>query len=157
LEPIGLDTVAAAVAGASEVVERNDGIQPLRLPRWTRTQQADRWVEFWAAHTVGVRLVLRTAATRLRLDASVTRMVPVDETAPAFPACVVAEVGGQEVARVPVEHGPLILTMADKSWRDIEGPATSFDLAIGGDGSVRDVVVWLPHNGATVIHGLEAR
>jgi hypothetical protein len=150
------DVVAASIAGATELEDVADGVAPLRYPSWTRAQQADRWFEFWSAHTVGIRLRLRTAATRLRLDATVTLMVPIDETAPIFPARVVAEVGGTEVARAEVTAGPLLRVLPARAWRLDDGPRSELELAIGGDGSVRDVTVWLPQTGATVIHGLSA-
>lgn len=156
MHPVSPEVVAASVAGASELEQFADGFAPLRIPAWTRAQQADRWFEFWAAHTVGVRLRLRTAATRLRLEASVTLMVPVGESAPIFPACVVAEVDGAEVARAPLTDGPLLWVQPDGSWREDSGPRASFELELGGSGGERDVTVWLPQNGATVVHALFA-
>lgn len=150
------EVVEASVAGASELERFEDGFAPLRIPVWTRAQQADRWFEFWAAHATGVRLRLRTAATRLRLDATITLMVPIDETAPIFPARVVADVGGAEVARAEVTGGPLLWVLPARAWRLDDGPRSELELAIGGDGTVRDVTVWLPQTGATLIHGLLA-
>ncbi len=132
MQPVPPEVVAASVAGASELEQLGNGFAPLRIPSWTRAQQADRWFEFWAAHTVGVRLRLRTSATRLRLDASVTLMVPVGESAPIFPACVVAEAGGVEVARAPLTAGPLLWVLPDGTWRedaDHGAPSTSTSAA----------------------------
>ncbi len=83
-------------------------------------------------------------------------MVQPGDEAPLFPACVVAEVGGAEVARAEVVGGPLLWVLPARAWRLDAGPRSELELAIGGDGTVRDVTVWLPQTGATVIHGLSA-
>jgi lysophospholipase L1-like esterase len=113
-------------------------------------------MEFWSAQTCGVRLTLRTAATVISVEATVTRIVPADAAEPPFAACLVATAAGTEVARAEVDGGPLIHTLPDRGWAEVPGPSGRYELAIGGEGGKRDVTVWLPHNGSTIIHAVRA-
>lgn len=156
MQSVPLVVVRELIRGASAIEEVDGGLSPVRLPAWTRTQQADRWIEFWSAHTVGVRLVMRTAASRLEIDLAVTRMLPEGLERPLFPASVVAEVGGEPVATAPIESGPLIVNHADRTWTELDGPVSTLALDLGAAAGEREVTVWLPHNGHAVIHGLRA-
>lgn len=153
---IPLAIVRELIRGASDIEEVDGGLSPVRLPAWTRAQQADRWIEFWSAHTVGVRLVMRTAATRLELRLAVTRMLPEGLDAPLFPASIVAEIAGEPVARAAIDAGPLIINHADRTWTEVDGPTVTLALDLGPTAGEREVTVWLPHNGHAVIHGLSA-
>jgi len=147
-----LDAVAGLVRGASEFELSDDSLVALRLAAWTRGKQADRWIELWAAHTVGVRLVTVTAARHVSIVASVTRMVPADADSPIFPTCVVATIGKVEVARAEVTAGPVILNLPDRSWQEVVGPRSLIELDLGPTDAQREVTIWLTHNGQTVIH-----
>ncbi len=153
---IPLDRVAPLLRGTTEVESVPGGIAPLRLPAWTRAQQADEWIDLWAAHTLGVRLVALTSASRLRITATVTRMAPSPGEEPLFVAAFVAAVGGRPVDTAVVTEGPRILTLADRSRRDEPGPAVSVDLDLGAAAGPREVVLWFPHSAAVVIHKVEA-
>lgn len=156
MESIGLERLGTLIRGACEIDQRGENLSPLRLPVWTRSQQADRWIELWSAQTVGVRIVARTAASRIVVRATVTRMVPAGADLPAFESCFVATSGSAELARSYVVDGPLILTGADRTWVDVPGDAAEFVLDVGGSAVAREVTVWLPHNAQVVIHAVRA-
>jgi lysophospholipase L1-like esterase len=151
-----IERVARLIRGATEVERGANVISPLRLPRWTRAQQADRWIEFWSAQTVGVRLVTLTTARRVLLEVSVTRLVPLDATEPPFPCVIVATIGGVEVSRREIVSGPTILTHPDRTWSKIDGPRSLIELTLPEADGEREVTIWFPHNGAAVIHGVSA-
>lgn len=157
VQVVPLDVVRELIRGATDVEQVEGGLSPVRLPAWTRAQQADRWIEFWSAHTVGVRLVMRTAATRLHLDVAVTRMLPEGLEQPLFPASVVAEVDGAVVARADIDAGPVIVNHADRTWTLVDGPTLALELELGeARAGEREVTVWLPHNGHALIRELRA-
>lgn len=156
MQSVPLAVVRELIRGATDVEDVAGGLSPVRLPAWTRGQQADRWIEFWSAHTVGVRLTMLTAATRLELDVSVTRMLPEGLAEPLFPASVVAEVGGVVVARAAIDDGPVIVNHADRTWTEVDGPAVMLVLDLGEAAGEREVTVWLPHNGHAVVGALRA-
>ena len=156
MQSVPLAVVRDLIRGATDVEDVDGGLSPVRLPAWARRQQADRWIEFWSAHTVGVRLVMRTAASTLELDADVTRMLPEGLEKPLFPASAVAEVDGAVVARAGIEAGPVIVNHADRTWTEVAGPTSTLVFDLGEAAGERAVTVWLPHNGHALIRGLRA-
>lgn len=156
LKSVSLDRVAALLRGITEVESVTGGIVPLRLPVWTRTQQADEWCHLWGAHTLGVRLVAVTAASRIRLSVTVTRMAPAPGGEPLFTSGFLAVVDGKTVDHAVVVEGPRIITLADRSRLDEPGPATIVDLSLGQSDLAREVAVWFPHSASVVIHGVQS-
>lgn len=144
------------VRGSTDIQAVDGGFAPLRLPVWTRQQQADRWIELWSAQTVGVRLVALTSATRISIEMSVTRMVPADATEPPFPCSVVVTIAGVEVQRLPITAGPTLLTRPDRTFIGLDGPHTVLTVELPPSEGEREVTIWLPHNGATVIYGMSS-
>ena len=147
-----LDSVAGLLRGAVEFDRVGDGLAPLRLPAWTRQQQADRWIELWSAQSLGIRLVTVTTAHHLSLELTVTRMVPADAESPPFPCSIVATMGGVETGRVAIVDGPVIVTKPDRTWVEVDGPRSVVEFDLGPSVGERGVTIWLPHNGATIIH-----
>ncbi|MBX3098116.1 MAG: lipase [Salinibacterium sp.] len=153
---IPLDGLAGLMRGVTELESVPGGIVPLRLPAWTRTQQADEWIELWGAHTLGVRLVTLTSASHIRITATVTRMAPAPGEEPLFVAGFLAAVDGVGVDHAVVSDGPRIVTLADRSRHDDPGPATTVTLTIGKADAPRQVEVWFPHSASVVIHRVES-
>src|SRR5690242_11213984 len=131
-------------------------LRPTRLPSWTRRQfGGDAMLESAADHTSGVRLELDTAARCLELRLHFTRtwfwFVP-------FPprAAVVAVVAADTERVFSYDEGDIV--RVDESGRaDRErGDPSSLIAHLGGDGSVRRVVVWLPHNAAVELLDIHA-
>ncbi len=147
-----LQDVVALVRGATDCELSDGALSPVRLAAWTRARQADRWIELWSAHSLGVRLVTLTAATRVELVTTVTRMVPADATEPPFPSSAVATVDGAVVARAAITAGPLIVNLPDRTWREVDGPSVRLTFDLGDAEEEREVTLWLPHNGHAVIH-----
>jgi lysophospholipase L1-like esterase len=156
MREVPLDRVATLLRGITEVESVPGGIAPLRLPAWTRVQQFDEWIDLWGAHTLGVRLLTLTAATRLRLAVTVTRMAPAAGEEPLFVAGFLATIDGAVVDHVIVTEGPRIVTRPDRSRLDEPGPAIVVDLQLPVAGGPREVEVWFPHSASVVIHRVEA-
>lgn len=152
------------VRGAAWLEPTDRGLLPHRLPAWTRAQFPDRFVALCDEQPAGVRLRLRTAATRLRLDVDVLR-VAVDPQPPGAPqpfdvvvdGAVVAQPDGWAVAAGGgvVELEPLHGTTVERP-----GPTSSVDLALTAPGAptpvVRDVEVWLPYGEVVRLVALHA-
>jgi hypothetical protein len=160
VQDVPLALVRDLLRGATDVEVVDGGLSPVRLPAWTRAQQADRWIEFWSAHSLGVRLVMQTSASRIELDVSATRMLPEGLDAPLFAASVVAEIDGVVVATAVIDRGPLIVNHADRTWSMLEGPVMTLLLDIGPPpdalSSQREVTIWLPHNAHAIVLGMRA-
>lgn len=149
------------VRGASWLEPTDRGLLPHRLPAWTRAQFPDRFVALCDEQPAGVRLRLRTAATRLRLVVDVLR-VAVDPQPPGAPQPYDVVVDGAIVEQ-PAGHGvavgggvvelePLHGTTVERA-----APATHVDLVLGpSDGVERDVEVWLPYGESTRLVALHA-
>lgn len=156
MQPLALDRVVTLLRGARDVEWIDSGLCPLRLPVWTRAEQADRWIEWWSAQTLGVRLVARTAASRLEITARITRILPPGATTPPFPASVVATIDGVVVATADIDGGPLIRTRPDRTAEHIAGPDSLIVLELGESSGEREVTVWLPHNAQTLLLSVRA-
>lgn len=151
MEALPLDQVVPLLRGARDVEWVDSGVRPLRLPVWTRAEQADRWIEWWSAQTLGVRLVTRTAASRLELTARFTRILPPGATTPPFPATVVATVDGAVVATAGIDGASLIRTRPDRTAEHVAGEDSVIALELGEAPGEREVTVWLPHNALTLL------
>lgn len=151
-----LSHVTKMLRGVTEVERVVDGIAPLRLPVWTRTQQADDWVQNWAAHTLGVRLVTLTSASRIRLLITATRMSPAPGEDPLFSSSFVATVDDEEMDRAVITEGPRIVALPGRVRLDEPGPQTTIELDLGRSDAQREVVVWFPHSAAVVLHDVQA-
>ncbi|MDJ1113816.1 GDSL-type esterase/lipase family protein [Microbacterium dauci] len=156
MHAVPLSTLRAATFGAADIEQREDGFMPRRLPRSTRIQYADAGVDWISSHTAGVRLRLNTAARRLRVRATFIRNVDSDAPAPPFPVTVVATTDGVVVDRCDLDDGTLIVAAPDRTSTVLPGEVSVVDLHLGGDGSEREVQIWLPHTAQVIVHGAEA-
>ena len=144
----------ALVVGALELERTDRGLLPHRLPTWARAQCDDPQLALVEAQPAGVRLALRTAATRLELDVLPTKRRYVG--APARPdGWYDVLVGGELVQRLQAPGGNVLdvdmmtgastLTAGEPTTLTIELPAGE-----------NDVEVWLPHDEQTEIVDLRA-
>ena len=136
--------------------ELHMNLRPTRLPSWTRRQfGGDAMLESAADHTSGVRLELDTAATCLELRLHFTRtwfwFVPF----PPQPA-VVAVVADNTERVFSYDEGDIVRVDEGGSAYRERGEPSSLIAHLGGDGSVRRVVVWLPHNAAVELLDIQA-
>ncbi len=153
--PAGLDTLAASVRGAVELETREGGFAPRRLPGWTRAHQAGPAIHLMADQTLGVRLVLVTAATRLEVQVAVARIA-----APAGyeqrPASFELDHDGV-TDRIDLTEGTLIHGDPSGEVRRDEGGVSTLRWTLGGDGRTeRPVTLWLPHTAEVVVRAAHA-
>ena len=152
---LSLDALAALVHGELEL-ERTagGGLLPHRLPAWARRQSDDPQLHLVEAQPAGVRLALRTAATRLELDVLPTKRRYVG--APARPDGWYDVLVGGELAERHQAPGGNVLDvdmMTGASTFTGGRPAT---LVITLPDGEMDVEVWLPHDEQTELVGLRA-
>ncbi|MCB2177966.1 MAG: hypothetical protein KQH57_19315 [Actinomycetales bacterium] len=143
--------LARALAGHLDVEHVDGGLRPWRLPARHR-RYAPPALRLMAEFAAGVRLRLSTDADVVEIDLDLLRLVQRGQDAPAQPSVVVAELGGEAVATAAVESTGLVHELADGSFRRGEATRTRVALALGPCEAQREVVVWLPHDSAVVLH-----
>ncbi len=152
LTPVPL--TADMVRGAVELEPTGRGLLPQRLPVWAR-RRADPQLAFAAAQPSGVRLVLRTRATRLRLETVPTKQVYVG--APPRPDGVYdLLLDGELVAQATAIGGDtLTFDLATGGYEHTPGSTAIVELD-GLPAHDKRVEVWLPWNERTELVGLAA-
>jgi len=130
--------------GALDTERTERGLLPHRLPGWARDQLADGQLAMAEAQPSGVRLVLRTAATVVELDAYRTT-VAYRGVAPRPDGCYDLLVDG-ELARQVISTGGTaeIVDIATGERETQPGPATTVRFA-GLPKRQKRVEIWLPH------------
>lgn len=146
---------AALLRGCIEIEQTATGVVPHRLPGWAREQAGDPQLAMAEAQPSGVRLVFRTAATRIALTTLPTRRAYIGM--PARPDGVYElSVDGHVVAQHSAASGNIIeIDMAKESAEFVPGaPQTlEFDDLPGRD---KQIEIWLPHNETTELVSLGA-
>lgn len=139
---------ADIVRGALDLEQTAHGILPHRLPAWARAQFMDGQLAMAEAQPSGVRLVFRTRATAIELDALPTKRVYVG--APPRPDGLYdLLVDGRLAGQAGVSGGNILtIDMTKGSAEHSPGPVGTLRFAELPDG-VKDIEVWLPHNEAT--------
>ncbi|WP_246247497.1 SGNH/GDSL hydrolase family protein [Cellulomonas septica] len=122
------------VRGAAWLETTDRGLLPHRLPAWTRVQFPDRFVALCDEQPAGVRLRLRTAATRLRLDVDVLR-VAVGPQPPGAPQPFDVVVDGVLVSQPDgcgIATGGGVVELEPHHGTTVErpGPTSSVELAL---------------------------
>lgn len=149
-----LDTLATLLKGALEVERTGGGLLPHRLPAWARRQSDDPQLHLVEAQPAGVRLAMRTAATRLELDVLPTKRRYVG--APARPdGWYDVLVGGELVERHQASGGNVLdVDMMTGTSTFTAGEPTTLVIALPpGEAHVE---VWLPHDEQTELIALRA-
>ncbi|GAA2708041.1 SGNH/GDSL hydrolase family protein [Actinoplanes palleronii] len=141
--------------GAVEIERTARGLRPHRLPAAARAQTPDPQLAMVEAQPSGVRLVCRTAATTIELDAVPTRFGY--RGVPARPDGVYdLVVDGRPTAQgsIPggIRHTVDMATGATETTDSGPGTITFTDLP----GGVKDVEIWLPHTETTELVALRA-
>ncbi|MFI9383207.1 GDSL-type esterase/lipase family protein [Kutzneria sp. NPDC052558] len=143
---------AELLRGALELEETPQGLQPHRLPARARAQVPDQQLTMAEAQASGVRLVFRTEATVVELDALATKNSYAG--APPRPAGRYdLIVDGALTAQATVPGGNvLVINMATGGAELEPGPVGTvrFDLPAGS----KQVAIWLPHNEITKLVAL---
>ncbi|MDC7340013.1 GDSL-type esterase/lipase family protein [Streptomyces lydicus] len=139
---------AELLRGALEVERTEYGVLPHRLPARARAQCADGQLAMAEAQPSGVRLVFRTRATTVELDALPTKRHYVG--APPRPDGVYdLLVDGRLAGQAGVAGGnTLTIDMTAGTFTHEAGPAGTVRFSGLPDGD-KDVEIWLPHNETT--------
>ncbi|WP_017547140.1 GDSL-type esterase/lipase family protein [Nocardiopsis prasina] len=134
--------------GAAEWEHTERGLLPHRLPARARAQNTDPLLALAESQPSGVRLLLRTRATAIELDALPTKRVYAG--LPARPDGVYdLLVDGRLTARTTVSGGDtLTFDMATGAVDHRPGPVGTARFTDLPD-RVKDVEIWLPHDEST--------
>ncbi|BCK66251.1 lipase [Streptomyces libani subsp. rufus] len=144
---------ADLLRGALDLEHTEHGVLPHRLPARARAQCADGLLAMAEAQPSGVRLVFRTRATTIELDALRTKNAYVG--APPRPDGVYdLFVDGRLTGQDSVTGGNVSLVDMTTGTAEIQpGPAGTVRFSGLPDG-VKDVEIWLPHNEITELIAL---
>ncbi|MFE7115490.1 GDSL-type esterase/lipase family protein [Streptomyces sp. NPDC057654] len=144
---------AELLRGALDLERTEHGVLPHRLPARARAQNTDGQLAMAEAQPSGVRLVFRTRATAIELEARRTQRIYVG--APPRPDGLYdLLVDGVPAGQASVPGGDtLTVDMAAGTMERESGPSGSlrFD---GLSDAVKDIEIWLPHNEATELLAL---
>ncbi|MGW2390684.1 GDSL-type esterase/lipase family protein [Streptomyces lydicamycinicus] len=150
---ISTPVTADLLRGALDLEHTAHGVLPHRLPARARAQCADGLLAMAEAQPSGVRLVFRTRATAVELDALRTKNAY--EGAPPRPDGVYdLFVDGQLTGHDSVTGGNVSLVDMTTGTAEIQpGPAGTVRFT-GLPDRVKDVEIWLPHNEITELIAL---
>ncbi|MEU8484745.1 GDSL-type esterase/lipase family protein [Streptomyces sp. NPDC048641] len=139
---------ADLVRGACELERTEHGVLPHRLPARARAQWSDGQLAMAESQPSGVRLVFRTRATVIELDALRTKMAY--KGAPPGPDGVYdLLVDGRLAAQAGVTGGNVQMMDMTTGTREIRpGPVGSVRFT-GLPDRLKDVEIWLPYNEIT--------
>lgn len=139
---------AGLLRGALELEDTGRGVLPHRLPARARAQCADGQLAMAESQPSGVRLVFRTRATVVEVDAHRTRTRY--EGAPPRPEGVYdLRLDGRPAGRAGVDGGDVVtVDLTSGSVRTRPGPAGTVRFS-GLAARVKEVEVWLPYNEVT--------
>lgn len=146
---------AELLRGALDVEHTEHGVLPHRLPARARAQCADGQLAMAEAQPSGVRLVFRTRATAVELDALRTKMAY--RGAPPRPDGVYdLLVDGRLAGRAGVTGGNVrTMDMATGAAETTSGPVGTVRFS-GLPDRMKDVEIWLPYNEITELVALRA-
>ncbi|WP_055487574.1 GDSL-type esterase/lipase family protein [Streptomyces sp. WMMB 322] len=136
---------ADLVRGALELEQTAHGVLPHRLPARARAQSTDGQLAMAEAQPSGVRLVFRTRATTVELDALPTKRVYAG--APPRPDGVYDLVVDGRLAGQASVAGGNTMTIDMTAGTAETRPGTPGTARWSGlPGAEKDVEIWLPHN-----------
>ena len=144
---------ADLLRGAVEVEQTARGALPHRLTTAARRQNIDPGLALAESQPSGVRLVVRTRATVVELEAHATRRAFVGAPPPQ-PGVYDLRVDGQPVARESVSGGSTLsidMTTGAATLREGEPGTVRFDDLPGRD---KTIEIWLPHTEVTEVIAL---
>lgn len=140
--------------GALDVERTAHGVLPHRLPARARAQFPDPYLAMVEAQPSGVRLVFRTRATVIELDALPTKTAY--QGAPARPDGVYdLLVDGRPAGQGSVPGGNLrtVVDMVTQASEFTPGPPGTLRFT-GLSDEMKDVEIWLPHTEVTELIAL---
>ena len=144
---------ADLVRGAVELERTEHGLLPHRLPAWARAQSPDDQVLMAESQPAGVRLVFRSRATEVELDAH--RVVTNYQGVPPRPDCFYdLRVDGELTAQMSITGGDEVLLDLSGGAERRSGPTGTVRF-VGLPGHDKLVELWLPWSETT--HLVELR
>ncbi|KUN86819.1 GDSL-type esterase/lipase family protein [Streptomyces griseoruber] len=154
--PVWITTPVTAdlLRGALDVERTEHGVLPHRLPARARAQCSDAQLLMAESQPSGVRLVFRSAATTVELDALPTRRTYVG--APPRPDGVYdLLVDGRPAGQASVTGGGHTLTVDLAAGSSAFCPGKPGTVRFAGlPGGTKDFEIWLPHNETTELVAL---
>ncbi|GAA2781782.1 SGNH/GDSL hydrolase family protein [Streptomyces rameus] len=143
------------VRGALELERTAHGLLPHRLPARARAQCADPQLALVESQPSGVRLVFRTRATTVELDALPTKRVYAG-LPPRPDGVYELLVDGRPAGSASLTGGStLTIDLSTGSAEHRPGPVGTVRFT-GLPDAVKDVEIWLPHNETTELVALRA-
>lgn len=144
---------AGLLRGALDLERTEHGVRPHRLPARARAQCADGQLAMAEAQPSGVRLVFRTRATTIELDALRTKTAY--QGAPPRPDGVYdLLVDGRLAGQESVTGGNVLMVdMTTGSAETRPGPVGTVRFP-GLPEGVKDIEIWLPYNETTELVAL---
>ncbi len=149
------DGASVRLAGQLEILDVDGGRRPVRLPTRLRAHfpPAAEFLRGVVDQSAGVRLLVRTRATRLALRVRCTQFRLADQLLPAN--CFVAEVDGVTVATAPTPLDAVCTIGLDSETATTQGRHHSSVVDLGplpaGEKTVR---IWLPQSVTVDLFGL---
>ncbi|TJZ41479.1 lipase [Streptomyces piniterrae] len=139
--------------GALDVERTAHGLLPHRLPAWARKQFPDPNLAMMEAQPSGVRLVLRTRATAVELDALPTKTVY--QGAPPLPdGSYDLVVDGRRIGRTAVPGGNVVtIDLTTQTVVTRPGPPGTARFT-GLPAGEKDIEIWLPQKETTELIAL---
>ena len=143
---------AELVRGAVELERTEHGLLPHRLPAWARAQCADDQLLMAESQPAGVRLVFRSRATEVELDAH--RVLTNYEGVPPRPDCFYDLcVDGELAAQMSITGGDEVVLDFSGGAETRRGPSGTVRF-VGLPGREKLVELWLPWSETTHLVGL---
>ncbi|MCX5053073.1 MULTISPECIES: SGNH/GDSL hydrolase family protein [unclassified Streptomyces] len=155
-EPQWITTPVTAdlLRGALDLERTSQGVLPHRLPAHARAQCADPGFLLAEGQPTGVRLVFRTRATVVELDALPTKCVHAGSPSPPDDGVYDLFVDGRPAGRGSIPGGnTLTLDLDAGTTQQQTGPAGTLRFADLPD-RAKDVEIWLPYNETTELIAL---
>jgi len=145
---------ADLVRGAAELERTEHGLLPHRLPAWARDQCPDPQLLMAESQPAGVRLVFRTAATEVELDAH--RVLTNYEGVPRRPDCFYDLcVDGELTAQMSITGGDEVVLDFSGGAEHRRGPTGTVRF-VGLPARDKLVELWLPWSETTHLVELRA-
>ncbi|MDH6520843.1 hypothetical protein M2163_002173 [Streptomyces sp. SAI-135] len=145
--------IADLLRGALDVEHTEHGVLPHRLPARARAQNTDDQLAMAESQPSGVRLVFRTRATAVELDALPTKRAYVG--APPRPHGLYdLVVDGRPAGQGSVRSGNVITVDMTEGTSEVRPGVPGTVRFDGLSADLKDVEIWLPHNETTELIAL---
>lgn len=143
------------IRGAVRVERTQRGLLPRRLTEESFKRLPDRFMRISVGQCAGIRLAMRTDATRIRLRVNAMKMVG-DAELPLPPSWYDITVDGEVIHSAKSEVGGRFLFSFEQSVEGIiPGPDDGLEFILP-DGGERELEIWLPYTDEVEVLGLSA-